>query len=124
MLEEGEGLERYIGRVSHSLMSLRVPEADAPLVHEILLSRDQFPGRRAGQLPDAVVTWNGLPPLSRIYSDTIGELTSEPGTGRAGNHRPDGFCVILNRGARHEKRVPPPQHISELGTFVSALLLS
>jgi predicted AlkP superfamily phosphohydrolase/phosphomutase len=125
MLEgEGEGIERYISRVRRSLMGLRPAGAEVPLVREILLSRDHFRGGRMGQLPDAVVTWTGLPPLSRIYSDEIGTLVSEPGTGRTGNHRPDGFCVILDRGAGQGKKVPPPQHISDLGTFVSALLLS
>jgi predicted AlkP superfamily phosphohydrolase/phosphomutase len=121
---DGEGLERYISRVRRSLMGLRASGAEVPMVREILLSRDHFPGGRMGQLPDAVVTWTDCPPLSRIYSDEIGVLATEPATGRSGNHRPDGFCVILDRGAGRRKEVAPPQHISELGTFVSALLLS
>ena len=70
-------------------------EVGPAVVRDVLLSRDHFPGRRMGVLPDAVVTWSGLIPISRIYSDRIGSLAAEPSTGRAGNHRLDGFCVIV-----------------------------
>ena len=94
------------------------------MVREALLSRDHFPGRRSARLPDAVVTWNGLPPLARIYSDALGEIASEPGTGRSGNHKAEGFCLIVDRSVPRGRTAPPPQHISELAGFVSALLLS
>ena len=123
MLEPGrEGLERYSGWVRQCLTGLRVSGPDLPLVRDVLLTRDHFPGRRMGLLPDAVVTWTGLPPASRVYSDGTGPLSAEPGTGRAGNHRSDGFCVIVERGAGREQRVSPPRHIAELGGFVCALL--
>jgi predicted AlkP superfamily phosphohydrolase/phosphomutase len=123
MLEgQGEPLERYIAWVRECLLGLRTPGAEVPLVREVLLTRDHFPGKRSALLPDAIVTWTGLAPASRIYSAKVGALTSEPGTGRAGNHRSDGFCVIVEGGNGRERHIPPPQHISELGTFVRALL--
>ena len=123
MLEpQGERLERYIAWLRECLMGLRTHGTEVPLVRDVLLTRDHFPGSRAHLLPDAVVTWTGLPPASRISSTRLGTLTIEPGTGRAGNHRPDGFCIIVETGPRREQRLPPPRHISELGAFVCALL--
>jgi len=119
---DGGMLERYIAWVRQCLLGLRVSEAGTALVRDVLLSRDHFPGRRMGLLPDAVVTWSGLPPISRVYSDGIGSLAAEPSTGRAGNHRPDGFCVIVEGARQRERRIPPPSHISELSTFICALL--
>jgi len=119
---QGDQLDRYIAWVRECLMGLRTPGAEVPLVREVLLTRDHFPGKRTDLLPDAIVTWSGLAPASRVYSDKLGALTTEPGTGRAGNHRPDGFCVIVEGGKGRARRVPPPRHISELGAFVRALL--
>jgi hypothetical protein len=123
MLEgDGEAVERYIAWVRQCLMGLRAPEAGTRLVGDVLLSRDHFPGGRMGLLPDAVVTWSGLPPVSQVHSEEIGSLAAEPSTGRAGNHRPDGFCVIVEGARQRERRIPPPNHISELSTYVCALL--
>jgi Type I phosphodiesterase / nucleotide pyrophosphatase len=119
---DGGMLERYIAWVRQCLLGLRVSEVGTALVRDVLLSRDHFPGRRMGLLPDAVVTWSGLLPISRVYSDGIGSLAAEPSTGRAGNHRPDGFCVIVEGARQRERRIPPPNHISELSAYVCALL--
>jgi predicted AlkP superfamily phosphohydrolase/phosphomutase len=122
MLEgQGDRLERYVAWVRECLMGLHTA-GKAPLVRDVLLSRDHFPGQRTSLLPDAIVTWTGRAPASQIHSVKLGTLSAEPGTGRAGNHRSDGFCVIVENETGRERRLPPPGHISELGTFVSALL--
>ena len=115
-------LDRYVAWVRQCLKALRVSGVESELVREVLLSRDQFPGKRTGMLPDAVVTWTGVPPAARIHSEVLGQIVGEPGTGRAGNHRSDGFCVIVDRGTGHTRNVRPPQHISELSTLVAKLL--
>ncbi|MCI0411073.1 MAG: alkaline phosphatase family protein, partial [Acidobacteria bacterium] len=120
MLEpQGDRLEDYVAWVRTCLAGLRTPEAEAPLVREVLLTRDHFPGKRTAALPDAIVTWTGQIPASRVISDNLGALTVEPATGRAGNHRSDGFCVIVENHNRREQRIAPPRHISELGRFAS-----
>jgi len=123
MLEsDGEAAERYTAWVQQCLMGLRASDARPGMVRDVFLTRDHFPGKRMAQLPDAVVTWSGIPPIAQVYSDEIGSVAAEPSTGRAGNHRSNGFCVIVEGAQRGEKQVPPPSHISELSSFVSALL--
>jgi predicted AlkP superfamily phosphohydrolase/phosphomutase len=118
----GDGIERYTAWVQRCLTELQEPATDAPVVREVLFSRDHFPGRRMNHLPDAVVTWTGALPASRVRSPAIGDLMSEPATGRTGNHRSDGFCVIIDRTNGRGKRLPRPAHISELSSFVAACL--
>ena len=38
--------------------------------------------------------WSGAAPVSRVESDRIGPVAALPSTGRSGNHRRDGFCVL------------------------------
>jgi predicted AlkP superfamily phosphohydrolase/phosphomutase len=118
----GEELERYLNQLRGVLHQLREPAGDRPVVSEVLLSADRFPGRRSDHLPDAVITWAELPPLSRVRSPTMGELAAKPGTGRGGNHRSSGFCIIIERDSRPSERISPPRHISQLGTFVAEVL--
>jgi len=123
MLEaRSERLERYIAWLTDCFTGLRVSGTEAPMVRELLLTRDHFPGSRVGFLPDAVVTWTGLPSAPRIDSPTIGALVAEPATGRAGNHRPDGFCIVVEGMEGQRQGASPPRHISELSTFACTLL--
>jgi predicted AlkP superfamily phosphohydrolase/phosphomutase len=119
MLDGGtEEAERYIVWVRECLLGLRISASGAALVRDVLLSREHFPGGRTAVLPDAIVRWNGGPPVSRIESPIIGAIAAERSTGRSGNHRPDGFCVIIERSGERGRHVAPPRHISELGGFV------
>lgn len=119
---ESEELKRYVEWVRYCLAGLKVHGATTGIVGQVLLVREHMSGSRVNRLPDAVVTWNGLPPVTRIHSDEIGTVAAVPATGRAGNHRSDGFCIVLDGtpgGARHLR---PPRHICELKTYVSELM--
>ena len=118
MLDQGDKIEQYAGWVHQCFTELNDPETGTRLVKDMLLTRNHFPGRRIAMLPDAVVAWAGLPPSSRVVSDSIGSMVAEPSTGRAGNHRSDGFCVVLEPSTLQAGRNSPPRHIAELSTFV------
>ena len=67
------------------------------------------PGRH--RLPDLVVEWDDVPPGSAtvIRSERHGELrwgTARLPSGRAGNHRPDGWFI-----ARVNSRTPPKKRM-------------
>ena len=55
---------------------------------------DVFPGPRLDHLPDLIVTWAGHRPVSRVESRLLGPVEASHATGRSGNHRPEGFCVV------------------------------
>jgi len=89
---------RYIETVVAALRDLRTDDGD-PLVGDVRFAADDYPGKRSHHLPDAMVRWGGRPPESRVRSDSLGEIEGEVGTGRGGNHRFEGFCVVMQRGA-------------------------
>jgi hypothetical protein len=65
-------------------------------VQDVHLADEAFTGDRSSYLPDAIVTWAGAPPASHVCSKTLGGVTAELATGCAGNHRSDGFCIVLD----------------------------
>jgi predicted AlkP superfamily phosphohydrolase/phosphomutase len=99
ILEPGsDAFMRYSRWMRDCFHSFRITETGEPLVSEITLTRDVFPGERQRYLPDAVISWNGSP-ASRVHSDLLGTIEASPTTGRAGNHHPDGFAIVVKRGA-------------------------
>jgi len=114
----GEPLARYVDWVRDCFRSLRISESDEPLVAEVDLANETFPGSRVDHLPDIVVRWAGHPPVSRIESAILGPVTAELATGRSGNHHRDGFCVVSVPGEE-------PSTIADgigLASFVRRLL--
>jgi predicted AlkP superfamily phosphohydrolase/phosphomutase len=121
LVQDSPEAEAYLAWIRSALKELRTGH-DTALVEDVLLARERFPGKRVDHLPDAIVTWTGVEPTFRIRSEALGVVTAELATGRGGNHRPDGFCVVIERGQSGESTVPPPQHIADLRRFVFAKL--
>jgi predicted AlkP superfamily phosphohydrolase/phosphomutase len=94
----GELLARYVDWLRDCFASLRIPESGQPLVAEVHLMNETFPGSRVDHLPDIVVRWAGHAPVSRIESAVLGSVTAELATGRSGNHHREGFCVVTVPG--------------------------
>jgi predicted AlkP superfamily phosphohydrolase/phosphomutase len=100
----------YIEGLVRALQDLRTDDGER-LVSDVRFAGDDYPGGRSHHLPDAIVRWDGRPPVSRVRSDGLGEIRGEVGTGRGGNHRFEGFCVVVeirpgaaeNSGPRHIK---------------------
>ena len=98
MLDRGSAsFARYSELVCESFKRMRTPEGE-PIVKDIYVASEQFPGKRAHYLPDLIITWSGLAPASRAESH-FGTLSGELDTGRGGNHRTQGFQILLQPGA-------------------------
>jgi predicted AlkP superfamily phosphohydrolase/phosphomutase len=116
MLEPGTPEQiRYIEALVGALRELRT-EDDDRLVRDVRFARDDYPGRRSHHLPDAIVRWGGGPPVSRVRSDSLGEIRGEVGTGRGGNHRFEGFCVVVERRPGAAEGMEP-RHIKDLAAL-------
>jgi predicted AlkP superfamily phosphohydrolase/phosphomutase len=111
----------YEDRVHAAFSTLRTPDG-TPLVDAVRFARDELPGARSHRLPDLIVTWSGAPPASAAVADGHGTVTGAIATGRTGNHRPDGFCVVLGPpgGPRSDAQ---PGHVADLAPLVTRLLL-
>lgn len=114
----GEPLSRYVKWLRECFASLRIAGSDEPLVAEVHLASETFPGYRTDYLPDIVVRWNGHAPVRRIESAILGPVTAELATGRSGNHHREGFCAVAVPGVEPSA---PGDGIG-LASFVRGLL--
>jgi predicted AlkP superfamily phosphohydrolase/phosphomutase len=111
---DGEVLARYVSWIRECFGSLRVSGSNEPVVAGVRRTAEVFPGRRVDHLPDLVVRWSGHPPVTRVTSPVIGDVSAELATGRSGNHHREGFCVPAGPGAP----LPPLANGRELASFV------
>ena len=116
MLEAGSAsLARYTDLVRESFESLRTSEGE-PIVKDVYHAAERFPGERAQHLPDLIVTWTGVEPASRADS-TLGTLVGHLDTGRGGNHRSQGFQILLQPGVERAGKAGPLS-VTELAPMI------
>jgi predicted AlkP superfamily phosphohydrolase/phosphomutase len=95
-LDEGSDLfAGYLHRLREAFESFTIVETGAPLVKDFVMTRDAFPGVRQADLPDAVLSWSGTPAASAVSSPILGTIDAPLPTGRAGNHHPEGFSIVV-----------------------------
>ena len=119
---DSEMFDRYFKWMRESFEGFRVARTGEPLVQDIILTRDVFPGPRQGFLPDVVVSWTGVPSVGEIHSPTHGAIGSPLSTGRPGNHHPDGFSIVVEPGGDRGV-APTPGDILDLKPMILRRLL-
>jgi predicted AlkP superfamily phosphohydrolase/phosphomutase len=120
-LDADGGLDRYLECVRMSLHNLRVSGSGEPLIERVVLARDEFPGTRSDRLPDVIVCWAEQAAAQRLESDALGPIEAAMATGRSGNHRSDGFAVLLDRRLDASRILPA--HIEGLAPMARRLML-
>ena len=117
MLEtESEELKRYTLWLRQCFESIRITETGEPLIEEVYLSNQTSAGTRRHHLPDVILKWKKVQEVSSVQSEMLGDFTMERATGRGGNHRPEGFCIVLGNGFHHESQ--HPTHIADLAPMI------
>lgn len=91
---EAEEAEALILRLTAELRSIVNVDTGEPLVADVIVTRQWYPGPHLSQLPDMLVRWNRSAPIKRVYSEAIGELSQQYDDNRTGDHTPDGICVV------------------------------
>jgi predicted AlkP superfamily phosphohydrolase/phosphomutase len=114
---------RYFKCMRESFEGFRISQTGEPLVQELTLTRDVFPGPRQSALPDLVVSWTGVPTASEIHSPTLGTIRAGLSTGRPGNHQPEGFSIVVEPGGERGIN-PTPGDIVDLKPMVFRRLFS
>ncbi len=112
-----ERFAQYVDGLRDCFRGFRLAESGEPLVKDLLFANHDFAGKRSHHLPDVVVTWSGAAPTDRISSTDAGEIVAELATGRSGNHRPDGFCIVIYADPAQATTVLP-EHILDLAPMV------
>jgi predicted AlkP superfamily phosphohydrolase/phosphomutase len=97
MLQPGSALlGRYEQFLEQCLRSLRDADSGEPVVRAVRFAREVFPGPRSHLLPDVIAAYHYAAPARRLHSPLLGEIEADFGTGRSGNHRPEGFCFVVD----------------------------
>lgn len=117
----GEAHARYLALVRECLLGLRTEGGDTPLVREVVLPAERFPGPRSRYLPDIVAIWAQTPPADAARSDRLGRFTGGPTSGRGGNHRPGGFLIAAGAG-RQAAAAAPLRGTADFAPFIRHLL--
>jgi len=118
LVRQGAQHLQYVEELVRRLRDLRLDGGDR-LVSDIRFPEDDYPGPRSDHLPDAIVCWSGHPPVSRVRSEGLGELRGEVTTGRGGNHRFEGFCIVVEGGAAGAATDTELRHIQDLAQAVA-----
>lgn len=121
-LEAGSDAYRhYIDHVTKSFLGLRTVGTERPIVRDIAPAQEIFSGARRHLLPDFILRWTQEYPATEVRSPELGLIRATPDSGRTGEHRPNGFALVLGRGVK-EGGLPPLAHNSDFPRFVSHLL--
>lgn len=121
-LQQGtDAHRRYVARVTQSFLGLRTADTGAPIVRDVLPAHELFPGARRDLLPDFILRWTDEYPTTEVRSPELGRIRAIPDSGRTGEHRPDGFALVLGRRVA-QGGLPPLAHNQDFPRFVSHLL--
>ncbi len=90
---ESQELVDYVAWLRTRLMAIIVSETGEPLIDDISLVDELYPGTHRNFLPDLVIRWRPEAPAERISSPDIGEIEISLLTGRGGNHNSSAFMI-------------------------------
>ncbi|HEX6116626.1 MAG TPA: alkaline phosphatase family protein [Solirubrobacterales bacterium] len=85
---------------------------------------DRYAGEHAYRLPDLVVHWSERPAttLELVRSDRFGAVRRQgAGSGRSGNHTPDGAWAIVAPGRSALREPTRPPRLADVATSVAAI---
>lgn len=86
--------------VSRALKSLTDAETGKPIVEEVFVTDEVFPGPAREILPDLIVSWRNGKNIDQVSSPQTGNIGGKLPDLRGGNHRPEGFALLYGPAAR------------------------
>lgn len=114
-----EDLDAFLENVAAEL-KLFTTEDGAPLVERVSFPTQDWTGQKRHFLPDIVAEWyEDLPSIETAVHPSGARIKAMRDTGRSGNHRFCGFCVMRVSDAQPPA---PPGHIKDLGGLAKSLL--
>jgi predicted AlkP superfamily phosphohydrolase/phosphomutase len=111
IVDPGKEYDALCAELARGFLSFRDSETGAPIARCVYRQHELAPtdAPSRDRLPDLVVEWGEVSPIHsrRITSDRYGELRwsadNRIPSGRAGNHRPQGWFVATGEGIRPQQ---------------------
>jgi hypothetical protein len=117
-LPEGKnGRADYVEFLCQVLKGLRVKPTGEPLVKDVIMTENEFPGPRSHLLPDILLTWKPTAPAAEICSAEVGTIRATLKTGRGGNHTGEAFAILAG-AIGSINQLPPLTHVRHYGNFM------
>lgn len=88
-----EEYNTVVENVRESLLSIRHPDTDEPLVQKVVRGDEAFTGWMVDSAPDLVVRTNPEYTLKNGYSERLVQPSKQYGQDRSGDHRTDGMFI-------------------------------
>jgi len=95
-----------------------------PAVASVDRVSEHHHGVRAGQLPDLVVQWSERPAttLAGVHAPGFGDILRRgSGSGRSGNHTPDGAWAVIAPGASAARPPTRPPRLADVASTIAAV---
>jgi predicted AlkP superfamily phosphohydrolase/phosphomutase len=97
-VEPGPDYEEICRNISRTLKDLFNPQTGKPVVDEVFLTDEVFPGPERDRLPDLIVSWRNGAKIDGVTSKEIGAVRGDLPDRRSGNHRAEGFALFYGPG--------------------------
>ena len=103
-VHRGAEYEEICRKVTHALKNLVDAQTGKPVVEEVFLTDQVFPGPERDRLPDLIVSWHNEKSIDRVTSKEVGSISGKLPDPRSGNHRAEGFALLYGPGIAKRKR--------------------
>ena len=103
-VNSGAEYEEICRKVSRALKDLVDAQTGKPVVEEVFLTDEIFPGPERDSLPDLIVSWKNGKQIDRVASKKVGNISGKLPDPRSGNHRAEGFALLYGPDIAKRKR--------------------
>jgi predicted AlkP superfamily phosphohydrolase/phosphomutase len=121
IVRRGAEYDALCGKLESDLRAIVNVETGAPVVGQVLRSRDAFPGEHCDDLPDLLVRWTRDTRIRSVRSPGIGTLEREYRGSRSGDHRNAGMFFARGPGIAPGTRSQPVS-ITDFAPSLAALV--
>ena len=103
-VSSGVEYQELCRKVSQALKDLIDPQTGMPVVERVFFTDEVFPGPERDRLPDLIVNWRNGKKIDRVASKELGTISGTLPDPRSGNHRAEGFALLIGPGVARRKR--------------------
>jgi predicted AlkP superfamily phosphohydrolase/phosphomutase len=103
-VDPGPEYEKICRTISGTLKDLVDAQTGKPVVEEVFLTDEVFPGPERDSLPDLIVSWHNGKKIDRVASKEVGTISGKLPDPRSGNHRAEGFALLYGPDIAKRKR--------------------
>jgi len=121
VVQPGEDYDATCRDLERKLLRIVNSDTGVPLVREVHRTADCHRGSRQNDLPDLLVTWNGVGRLTRIESPDIGIMQHVELSYRTGDHKPEGMFYAYGPEVHRKGEISPVDVVDFAPTFAQLL---